>query len=102
MDLTTCSDEEEPDPEHIKERILNDTRQPLLLVEINLTDMREEVSEALKMETIIVFEGDKAADLADRFATQHGLSQRIQNKLTVMLKGHMARILPAINENEDE
>lgn len=64
MDLTTCSDEEEPDPE---QRFMEGLRSPLLLVEINLTDFREEVSEIVTMETILVFEGDLAEDLARDF-----------------------------------
>ena len=71
-------------------------------MEINLTDFREEVSESVTMETVIVFEGDKAEDLARHFAHQHGLNSKIQSKLKEMLQLHIAKILPAINENENE
>ena len=65
VDLTTLSDEEEPDPENT--HYLSDARQPILLVEINLTDIREE-TRACKMETILVFEGDSPEHLAKNFA----------------------------------
>lgn len=86
--MTTNSDydEEEPDPEHIKERIFKEFRQPILLVEINLTDICGQVSESVTMETIIVFEGDRAETLARDFARQHNLSLKIQTKLQGMLE----------------
>jgi hypothetical protein len=71
-------------------------------VEINLTDFREEVNETQKIETIMVYEGDRSKDLARNFVKQHSLNSKIESKLTSMLESHILKILPAINENENE
>lgn len=59
------------------------------------------------MERIVVYEGDKAEDLAKDFCKKNGLNEEMEEKLKLLLEQQIAGILPQIeedgtNESEDE
>mmetsp|Transcript_1693 Transcript_1693/g.1537 ORF Transcript_1693/g.1537 Transcript_1693/m.1537 type:complete len:92 (-) Transcript_1693:73-348(-) len=51
-----------------------------------------------RSQRIVVYDGDTAEDLADRFATEHNLDEIMKGKLKVLLDGHMAGLLSKIDE----
>lgn len=67
----------------IYQKINQDKRKPKLLVEVNLSEIKQVAlapNYAGRIEPIVVFEGDTAATLADDFAKKHALneSQKVQ------------------------
>ena len=66
---------------------------PLLFVDVNLGG--EEA------ERIVVFEGDTAIDLAQRFCNEHNLDEETQEKLEQLLQSQIENVLTKIDEEED-
>lgn len=49
---------------------------------------------------IVVFEGDKAEDLAKEFALKHNLDMQLQMKLALNLQQQIAGVLEKIDEEQ--
>lgn len=53
------------------------------------------------MERIVVFEGDKAEDLARNFCLKNGLNGEMEEKLRQLLEQQISGALPQIEEDSD-
>ncbi len=51
-----------------------------------------------KSERIVVFEGDTAEGLADKFASTHGLDSNMRGKLSQLLDSQISGLLEKIDE----
>jgi len=65
------------DPDHSGISKITSPKQPLLYVDVNLGPG--------KSERIVVYEGDTAESLADKFAINHGLDMNMRGKLASLL-----------------
>lgn len=65
-------------------------KQPLLYVDVNLGPG--------KSERIVVYDGDTADALAEKFSASHGLDQNMKGKLTLLLDSQIAGLLEKIEE----
>lgn len=61
------------DPDHSVVSKITTSKQPLLYVDVNLGPG--------KSERIVVYDGDTADSLADKFALSHGLDMNMRGKL---------------------
>jgi hypothetical protein len=66
-----------PDSESVIPSTRSSAKQPLLYVDVNLGPG--------KSERIIVFDGDTAESLAEKFAITHGLDSNMKGKLAQLL-----------------
>lgn len=76
----------EPKKEEIKE--------PKLFVDVNIGKSG--------MERIVVFEGDKAEDLARNFCLNNGLNDEMESKLRQLLEQQISGVLPQIEEDDQQ
>lgn len=53
------------------------------------------------MERIVVYEGDTAESLANKFCETHKLDRNMYDKLITLLDQQIAGVLPKIVEDED-
>lgn len=67
-----------------------DNREPMLYVDVNLGQSGSQ--------RIVVFEGDKAEELAANFAARFGLDAGMQEKLATMLQQQISGVLEKIDE----
>jgi hypothetical protein len=67
-----------------------DNREPMLYVDVNLGTSGSQ--------RIVVFEGDKAEELAANFAARFGLDSGMQEKLASMLQQQISGVLEKIDE----
>ena len=65
---------------------------PLLFVDINLGENQQE--------RIVVYEGDTAEGLADKFCELHGLDEETRGKLCELLESQISQVLSRIEEEE--
>ena len=54
-----------------------------------------------KSERIVVYEGDTAESLADKFAQSHGLDLNMRGKLAQLLDSQIAGLLEKIEEEQN-
>jgi hypothetical protein len=80
------------DPDHSGISKLTSPKQPLLYVDVNLGPG--------KSERIVVYEGDTAESLADKFALNHGLDMNMRGKLASLLDSQIAGLLEKIEEEQ--
>jgi hypothetical protein len=66
------------------------SKQPLLYVDVNLGPG--------KSERIVVYDGDTAEALAEKFASTHGLDLNMKGKLTLLLDSQIDGLLEKIEE----
>ena len=69
---------------------LLDNREPMLYVDVNLGTSGSQ--------RIVVYEGDKAEELAANFAARFGLDSGMQEKLASMLQQQISGVLEKIDE----
>jgi hypothetical protein len=81
------------DPDHSVISKAPSNKQPLLYVDVNLGPG--------KSERIVVYEGDTADHLAEKFALSHGLDQSMRVKLTQLLDSQMQGVLEKIEEEQN-
>ena len=67
---------------------------PILEIDVNL-------KHGVKKK-VIVYEGDTANDLAENFAEQNGLGEKMKNKLVILIQNEMDKLLNKITEEENE
>ena len=53
-----------------------------------------------KSERIVVYDGDTAEALAEKFAQSHGLDSNMRGKLTILLDSQIAGLLEKIEEEQ--
>jgi hypothetical protein len=70
-----------------------DERDPKLYVDVNIGKNQ--------MERIVVYEGDTADSLTQKFCEKHNLSDDMKVKLKSLLEQQIAGVLPKIVEDED-
>ena len=70
-----------------------DERDPKLYVDVNIGKNG--------MERIVVYEGDTAESLAEKFCEKHKLDKTMRDKLIILLDQQIAGVLPKIVEDED-
>ena len=68
-------------------------KQPLLYVDVNLGPG--------KSERIIVYDGDTADSLAEKFSLSHGLDMNMRGKLAQLLDSQIAGLLEKIDEEQN-
>lgn len=89
----------EDDPKDLVDQQLNeigdrvDEPDPKLYVDVNVGKN--------KMERIVVYEGDTAESLANKFCETHKLDKNMYDKLITLLDQQIAGVLPKIVEDED-
>lgn len=87
------------DPKDLVDQQLNDIGDridepdPKLYVDVNVGKN--------KMERIVVYEGDTAESLANKFCETHKLDKNMYDKLITLLDQQIAGVLPKIMEDED-
>jgi len=69
-----------------------DNREPMLYVDVNLGSSGSQ--------RIVVFDGDKAEDLAANFAARFNLDSQMQEKLSMMLQQQISGVLEKIDEEQ--
>lgn len=65
-------------------------REPMLYVDVNLGNSGTQ--------RIVVFEGDTAEGLAEKFSVEYNLDESMKEKLTLMLQQQIAGVLEKIEE----
>jgi hypothetical protein len=70
-----------------------DERDPKLYVDVNIGKSN--------MERIVVYEGDTANSLTEKFCEKHNLNEEMKEKLRDLLEVQIAGVLPKIVEDED-
>ena len=81
------------DPDHSIASKTTSVKQPLLYVDVNLGPG--------KSERIVVYEGDTADALAEKFAISHGLDMSMKGKLSQLLDSQIAGLLEKIEEEQN-
>eukprot|EP00347_Sterkiella_histriomuscorum_P013308 403365213 len=81
------------DPDHSIASKTTSVKQPLLYVDVNLGPG--------KSERIVVYEGDTADALAEKFALSHGLDMSMKGKLSQLLDSQIAGLLEKIEEEQN-
>lgn len=71
-----------------------DSNPPLLFVDVNLG--------ANEQQRIVVYEGDTATELAEKFCQVHDLDEETQRNLEALLEQQIASVLTKIDENEED
>lgn len=71
-----------------------DERDPKLYVDVNIGKNG--------MERIVVYEGDTAEGLANKFCQKHSLNDDMKEKLKLLLDQQIAGVLPKIMEDDDQ
>ena len=84
--INTDEDEEEDD--------FDDSNPPLLFVDVNLG--------ANEQQRIVVYEGDTAQELAEKFCQEHDLDDETQKNLEALLEQQISSVLTKIDENEED
>jgi hypothetical protein len=74
--------------------ILIGESEPLLYVDVNLGNSGTQ--------RIVVYEGDTAEGLAEKFANEHQLDEPLKKKLTDMLEKQISGVLEKIEEDDVE
>ncbi len=69
-----------------------DEGEPMLYVDVNLGNSGTQ--------RIVVFEGDTAEGLAEKFAQEHNLDENMKEKLTQLLQNQIANVLEKIEEEQ--
>lgn len=64
--------------------------EPMLYVDVNLGNSGTQ--------RIVVFEGDTAEGLAEKFSQEHDIDETMKNKLILMLQQQIAGVLEKIDE----
>lgn len=67
--------------------------EPLLYVDVNL-------GQGVPVQRIVVYEGDTADGLADKFCKEYSLNEEMKEKLTQLLKQQMSGVLEKIDEEQ--
>lgn len=70
-----------------------ESKEPKLFVDVNIGKQG--------MERIVVFEGDKAEDLAHNFCLKNGLNGEMEEKLRQLLEQQISGALPQIEEDSN-
>ena len=86
--------EKSPSSEYVDHPLSPSARYPILFVDVNLGED--------KVERLTVLEGDSAETVAKDFWIKHGLNDKMQEKLEIMLQDQMDGILDRINEEEED
>ena len=85
---------EEPASEPEEDEDYDDSNPPLLFVDVNLGQDEQQ--------RIVVYEGDTAEDLAEKFCAEHQLDEETQKNLEALLEQQIASVLTKIDENEED
>lgn len=74
----------------ISNNLLIGENEPMLYVDVNLGNSGTQ--------RIVVFEGDTAEGLAEKFSQEHDIDETMKNKLILMLQQQIAGVLEKIDE----